>query len=76
MYRLEEVQQALPVFESTSYSARLSNVSSATCLSFRFSSSSCFSFFACPLSIPTHFAFRGQARSTSPGFIPLLARSG
>src|SRR5437762_1233555 len=40
-------------FESTSFSARLSNVSSATtCFSFRFSSSNCFSFFASPLSIP------------------------
>src|SRR5438876_5736386 len=46
-------------FESTSFSARLSSVSSATtCFSLRFSSSSCFSFFASPLSIPPYFAFQ------------------
>src|SRR5882724_6844967 len=46
-------------FESTSFSARLSNVKSATtCFSFRFSSSSCFSFLASPLSIPPYFAFQ------------------
>ena len=45
--------------ESTSFSARLSSVSSATtCFSFRFSSSSCFIFFASPLSIPPYFAFQ------------------
>src|SRR5208337_1765491 len=45
-------------FESTSFNARLSSVSSATtCFSFRFSSSSCFSRFASPLSIPPYFAF-------------------
>src|SRR5579864_5364635 len=46
-------------FESTSFSARLSSVRSATtCLSFRFSSSSCFSFLASLLSIPPYFAFQ------------------
>src|SRR5881397_2592839 len=48
-------------FESTSFSARLSNVSSATtCFSFRFSSSNCFSFFASPLSIPPYSPKPGQ----------------
>src|ERR1700731_1533035 len=46
-------------FESTSFSARLSSVRSATtCFSFRFSSSSCFSFLASPLSIPPYFGFQ------------------
>src|SRR5207248_9890067 len=46
-------------FESTSFNARLSSVSSATtCFSFWFSSSSCFSRFASPLSIPPYFAFQ------------------
>src|SRR5438552_3763862 len=46
-------------FESTSFNARLSSVSSATtCFSFRFSSSTCFSRFASPLSIPPYFAFQ------------------
>lgn len=46
-------------FERTSFNARLSSVSSATtCFSFRFSSSSCFSRFASPLSIPPYFAFQ------------------
>src|SRR2546422_9433222 len=46
-------------FESTSFNARLSSVSSATtCFSFRFSSSRCFSLLASPLSIPPYFAFQ------------------
>src|SRR5438876_11488753 len=49
-------------FESTSFNARLSSVSSATtCFSFRFSSSSCFSLLASPLSIPPYFAFQRSA---------------
>src|SRR5579864_2641500 len=46
-------------FESTSFKARLSSVSSATtCFSFRFSSSNCLSRLASLLSIPPYFAFQ------------------
>src|SRR6185295_6617533 len=55
-------------FARTSLSARLSSVSSATtCFSFRFSSSSCLSLLASPLSIPPYFAFqRYKVCSTMP----------
>src|SRR6059058_103025 len=60
-------------FESTSFSARLSNVSSATtCFSFRFSSSNCFSFFASPPSIPPYFAFQRRVKCTHASIAPDL----
>lgn len=55
--RLPSARRRYQLFDITSFSARLSRVSSATtCLSFRFSSSSCLSFLVPLLSMPPYFA--------------------